>query len=178
MENVNVPLRRSIAIAALALAPVLSSCGFNEPTDRVYTPGVGVNERDGQVDVLNALVVSGADGSGSLVATLSNNNSAEPDALVQVAGSGEDAAVRVTLDGPVEVSQGGSVSLSDETEISVEGEPVKPGAFIELTFTFEQGEPVTVQLPVVSRRGTYSDIPVPSVAPTTAAPEEEHESGH
>ena len=42
----------------------------------------------------------------------------------------------------------------------------------------EQGEPVTVQLPVVSRRGTYSDIPVPSVAPTTAAPEEEHESGH
>jgi hypothetical protein len=178
VENVNVPLRRSIAVAALALAPVLSSCGFNEPTDRVYTPGVGVNERDGQVDVLNALVVSGADGSGSLVATLSNNNSAEPDALVQVAGSGEDAAVRVTLDGPVEVSQGGSVSLSDETEISVEGEPVKPGAFIELTFTFEQGEPVTVQLPVVSRRGTYSDIPVPSVAPTTAAPEEEQESGH
>ena len=32
---------------------------------------------------------------------------------------------------------------------------------------------MTVQLPVVSRRGTYSDIPVPSVAPTPAA--EQHE---
>jgi hypothetical protein len=175
---VNVPLRRSIAVAALVLAPVLSSCGFNMPTDRVYTPGVGVNERSGQVDVLNALVVSGADGSGSLVATLSNNDQAEGDALTRVAGSGEDAAVRVTLDSPLELTKGGSISVSDEAEVSVEGEPITPGAFVELTFTFEQAEPITVQVPVVARRGTYADIPVPSVAPTTAAPEEEDESGH
>lgn len=174
----NVPLRRNIAVAALVLAPVLSSCGFNMPTDRVYTPGVGVNERSGQVDVLNALVVSGADGSGSLVATLSNNDQAEGDALTRVAGSGEDAAVRVTLDSPLELTKGGSISVSDEAEVSVEGEPITPGAFVELTFTFEQAEPITVQVPVVARRGTYADIPVPSVAPTTAAPEEEEESGH
>lgn len=172
------PLRRNIAVAALVLAPVLSSCGFNMPTDRVYTPGVGVNERSGQVDVLNALVVSGADGSGSLVATLSNNDQAEGDALTRVAGSGEDAAVRVTLDSPLELTKGGSISVSDEAEVSVEGEPITPGAFVELTFTFEQAEPITVQVPVVARRGTYADIPVPSVAPTTAAPEEEEESGH
>jgi hypothetical protein len=178
MKIVNVPVRRSVAVAALALAPVLTSCGFNEPTDRVYTPGVGVNERSGEVDVLNALVVSGADGSGSLVATLSNNDTAEEDALTQVAGSGADAAVRVTLEDSLDIAKGGSVSVSDEAEVSVEGEPVTSGAFVQLTFTFEQAEPVTVQVPVVARRGAYADIPVPSVAPTTAAPEEEHESGH
>ncbi|HEU4514324.1 MAG TPA: hypothetical protein VFR87_14550 [Nocardioidaceae bacterium] len=174
----NVPLRRSIAVAALALAPVLTSCGFNEPTDRVYTPGVGVNERSGQVDVLNALVVSGADGSGALVATLVNNDTGEADALTRVAGSGEDAAVRVSLDSPIEITRGGSVSVSDEAEVPVEGEPITSGAFVQLTFTFEQAGPVTVQVPVVARRGTYEDISVPSVAPTTTAPEEEQESGH
>lgn len=173
----NVTLRRSIAVAALVLAPVVSSCGFNSPTDRVYTPGVGVNERSGSVDVLNALVVSGAEGSGTLVGTLVNNDTGEDDALTQIAGDGDDTNVAIALDGKVELTKGSSVSLSDESEIAVEGETVKPGAFVELTFSFERGESVTVELPVVARSGTYADVPVPSVAPTTAAPEE-HSSGH
>lgn len=173
----NPSLRRSIAVAATVLVPLLSSCGFNQPTDRVYTPGVGVNERSGEVDVLNALVVSGADGSGSLVATLSNNNREESHSLSQVAGSGEDASVRVSLDSPLEVRPGGSLSISDEAEVPVEGAAVKSGVFIELTFTFENAETVRLQVPVVARRGPYADIPVPSVAPTTAAPEQEP-AGH
>jgi hypothetical protein len=175
---VNPSLRRSIAVTAIVLAPVLSSCGFNQPTDRVYTPGVGVNERDGEVDVLNALVVSGAPGSGSLVATLSNNDLDEGDALVQVAGSGEDSALRVDLGGPLEVRPGASLSVSDEAEVSVEGEAIEAGAFVELTFTFQNAGTATLQVPVVPRRGPYADIPVPSVAPTTAAPEEEEPAGH
>ena len=177
MENVNVTLRRSIA-AAVLLVPVLASCGFNEPTDRVYTPGVGVNERSGTVDVLHALVVSGADGSGTIVATLSNNDVRESDALTRITGSGEDAALAVTLEGPVEIPAGGSVSLADETEVSVEGQSLTAGTFVELTFSFERGENVVVEVPVVARRGDYAEIPVPSVAPTSAAPEEEHSSGH
>lgn len=157
---VNVPLRRSIAVAALALTPVLASCGFDQPTDRVYTPGVGVNERSGSVDVLNALVVSGSDGSGTLVAGLSNNDAAEADTLTQVAGAGEDANLQV--DGrPVEVEGGAIVSLPDDGEFSVQGEAVTTGAFIELTFSFERGGAVTVEVPVVDRRGPYAEIPVP-----------------
>lgn len=168
----NVTLRRSIA-AAVLLVPVLASCGFNEPTDRVYTPGVGVNERSGTVDVLHALVVSGADGSGTVIAGLSNNDQEEGDALTRISGSGEDSGLTVTLDGPVEIDPGASAQLAYETEISVEGESIKPGNFVELTFDFERGESVTVEVPVVARRGDYAEIPVPSVAPTTAAPEEE-----
>jgi hypothetical protein len=161
VENVNVTLRRSIAAAAVLLVPVLSSCGFDQPTDRVYTPAVGVNERAGSVDVLNALVVSGSDGSGTLVAGLVNNDREEDDSLTRIAGSGEDSGLSVTLDGPVDIDAGGSVQLLDETEISVEGNAVKPGAFIELTFSFENAENVTVQAPVVARRGDYAEVPVP-----------------
>jgi hypothetical protein len=174
---VNSSLRRSIFVATALAVPMLSSCGFNQPTDRVYTPGVGVNERSGEVDVLNALVVSGAEGSGALVATLSNNDLEDSNALTQVAGSGEDSSVRVALDETLEVRPGGSLSVSDENEVPVEGEAITPGAFVELTFTFENAETVRLQVPVVARRGTYADIPVPSVAPTTAAPEEEP-AGH
>jgi hypothetical protein len=170
--NVNVPLRRSIAVAAVVLAPVLSSCGFDAPTDRVYTPAVGVNERSGSVDVLNAVVVSGADGSGTLVATLVNNDTTESETLQDVAGNG----VTVRLDGPVDVERGASVSLIDETEISLDGEEVKPGNFIELTFRFEQAEAVTVEMPVVARRGTYAEIPVPTVAPTPHSSDSESSS--
>ncbi len=165
-------LRRTAVAAALVLAPVLSSCAA-DATNVIYNPGVGVNERSGTVDVLNALIVSGAPGSGSLVATLTNGDLAEEDALSQVAGAGEDTGVTVDLGSPVDVGAGGSVSVSDEEEVSVEGEAVEPGAFVTLQFTFERGETVTVDVPVVARRGPYADIPVPSVAPTTAAPTEE-----
>jgi hypothetical protein len=170
---VNVPLRRSIAVAALALAPLLSSCGFDQPTDRVYNPGVGVNDRSGSVDVLNALVVSGADGSGTLVATLANKKRDQEDALVEVNGS----TASVALEAPVDVAPGAYVSLTDEAEISVEGEGVTPGSFLTLRFTFDNAETVELDLPVVARRGPYAEIPVPSIAPTPHT-EEETSSSH
>ena len=52
------------------------------PPTRCYTPSVGVNDRDGDIDVLHALVVSGAEGSGTVVAALVNNQQ-EDDALTE-----------------------------------------------------------------------------------------------
>lgn len=162
MEHVNVTLRRSIATAAaVLLVPGLAACGFDRPTDRVYNPGVGVNDRSGSVDVLHALVVSGDDGSGTLVAGLVNNDLEKADALTGVQGAGEDRAVSVTLDGDVEIPARGSVQLVDETEVSVEGEGVAPGNFVTLTFSFDRGANVTLDVPVVDRRGDYADVPVP-----------------
>lgn len=177
----NAPLRRSIAAVAVVLAPTLSACGltgFDNPTDVVYNPGVGVNERSGTIDVLHALVVSGADGSGTVVATLANNDQAEEDALTQLAGAGEDSGASVSLDGPLDIPAGGTAQLFDAGEVFIEGDTIEPGAFVALTFTFEQSETVTVEVPVVARRGDFSDIPVPSVAPTPAAEEEEEASAH
>ena len=48
------PRSRSLRLAAAvaALAPVLAACGMSVQTTRIYQPGVGVNARDGQVDVI------------------------------------------------------------------------------------------------------------------------------
>ena len=51
-------VRAPVALTATALALTLSSCGFEQPTDMVYNPAVGVNDQSGSVDVLNAVIVS------------------------------------------------------------------------------------------------------------------------
>ena len=55
---------RSLATAAavVALAVPLTSCGFSYATERDYTPAGGANNREGVVDLLSAVVVSGAEG--------------------------------------------------------------------------------------------------------------------
>ena len=79
---------RSLATAAavIALAAPLTSCGFDYATERNYTPAGGANNREGVVDVLSAVVVSGAEGSGTFVATLSNNDDVDEQSLTGISG--------------------------------------------------------------------------------------------
>lgn len=157
------PTRRLRTAAVLALAvPVLSSCGTNfyPPTDMTYTPAIGVNDRSESVDVLNALVVTETDGSGTLVASLVNNDIENDDRLTQVTGSGGDSNLEVQ-GSPVDVPAGELVGLLEESQATVTGTKVRPGFFVELRFTFEGAEPVTVQAPVVSNTGAFEEIPVP-----------------
>src|SRR5262245_12506795 len=73
-------LRRKLAllVGAFVLAvPVLSACGFNYATDREYTPAGGVNNKSGIVDVINAVIVSGEEGSGTFIASLVNGSTRE-----------------------------------------------------------------------------------------------------
>lgn len=168
VKGLNVTLRRSIAAAVIGLAvPVLSSCGsnFDAPTDEVYNPGVGVNDRSGTVDVLHALIVSGEKGSGTVVAAFVNNDEVEGDRLASISGAGDDASIGVNRAGsPVQIPAGGLYQLADEGNISTTGSQVQPGRFIELTFSFERAESVTMQVPVVANTGEFSDVPLPSGA--------------
>jgi hypothetical protein len=163
-----VNVRRSIAkatvvTAAAALSLGLSSCGrgFDNPTDQVYNPGVGVNNQDSSVDVLNAVIVSGSDGSGTLVATLVNNDLKNDDKLTGISAGGNDQA-QVTPPSQTTVKAGSLLSLVDEGGAKIEGDSVKAGAFVTLTFSFERGESVTLDVPVVPHgEGDYADVPVP-----------------
>lgn len=162
------PHRRHLVQSALLVAAGmslgLSSCGFDTQTEQVYTPGEGVNNRSGNVDVLHALVVSGEDGSGTVVAALVNNDEASDDALVAVTGSGDDQSVSAS-GGPVTVPAGELVQLADEGGVSVSAERIEPGRFVSLSFEFESSESVSLIVPVVDAEGDYADVPLPSPSP-------------
>ena len=92
--------RRIAAFAVLLAVPTLSSCGvnFSAQTDQVYTPAEGVNDRSGDVDVLNALVVADTDGTGRFIAGLANNTDKE-ETLTGITGVDVDQSLQISLDG-------------------------------------------------------------------------------
>ena len=167
-------LPKALAAALLAV-PVLSSCGvsFDAQTDQVYQPADGVNSRSGTVDVLNALIVSETAGTGRLIAGLNNGDTQEDDTLTGVEGVEESADVEVTLgDGDTTIPAGGLLQLADDdaAHVTVTGdeEAIVPGSFVRLTFTFQNGEEATVNVPVLGAGETYSDLDLePAASPSS-----------
>ena len=153
------PSQRRLAIAALLLAPALASCGFNAQTDQVYQAAVGINDRSGEVDILNALIVSGEDGSGTFAGTLVNKDTTNDDRLDSVSGPGITAS-RDTVDVPAS----GVALLAESGDVKLRGDGIKPGSFVELTLAFSSGQSTTVKVPVVEAAGDYSDVPLPGKA--------------
>lgn len=157
------PARTTVALATAAMALGLSSCSFDSPTDMVYNPAIGVHDQDSMVDVLNAVIVKGSDTAtdGALVTTLVNNDEQADDRLVSIEVGAEDEGVEVPLDGSIEIPGGELVELSEEG-VEVSGEGVEDGAFVTLTFAFENAEAVTVDVPVVVQdEGYYDEVDAP-----------------
>ena len=57
--------------------------------------------------------------------------------------------------GTTTIPADGMLNLATDGHVTVRGDRVTPGNFVEVTFSFERGEPVTMKVPVVS-----SDDPV------------------
>mgnify|MGYP006172282559 FL=1 len=162
--NVRRPARTTVALATAAMALGLSSCSYDNPTDMVYDPAIGVNDQSSDVFVLNAVIVKGSDTStdGTLVTTLVNK-AAEDDQLAGVEVGGEDQGAGVSGGtSTVELPADESVVLDSDSDLSVSGEPVQDGAFITLTYTFANAEAVTMEVPVVVQgEGYYEDVETP-----------------
>ena len=144
------PLR--FAIGALLFTTVLSSCGFDYATDRVNDLTAGHTNRDGTVDVLNALVVAGQPDSGTLVGLLVNNEDTLGDdiALTAVTSGPDDtdadlASLTVPAAGRVQLTEGG---------IRIEG-TFEAGQVYDVTLTFDNGEQVDLAVPVVKQCEQY-----------------------
>lgn len=163
------PVRRRLAaLAVVVLVPSLGGCGFGYQTDKVYQPGIGVNDRSGTVDVLGAVVVSSTDGSGTFIASLVNKDLKKPSTLTAVTGVG---GVESQLTGPIKVQPAGSVNLTGVGSISVKGTDVKPGRYVRLTLEFDTGQKVKVNTPIVPRAGEFSQIgsaPSGSASPSSS----------
>ena len=153
---------------ALGVAPLLASCSFgtsnfDAQTNQFYTPGEGVNERSGGVDVLNAVIVAEEEGRGRFIAGLVNNSDLEDDALVDVQGAGESADVQGSLEEEIPVVRDGFVQLADEGEpVLLEGDAIVPGRFVEVTITFDKAAEATIKLPVVTAEDDFEGVEIPS----------------
>jgi hypothetical protein len=163
------PTRRvALAVGALVLAvPGVSACGFNYATDREYTPANGVNNKDGDVDVLNALIVSGEDGSGTFIATLSNNDRVQAASLESLS-FGTNSTVQVAEFSPIEVPAHGVVNLANGEGIKVSGD-FGAGDFIGVSLAFDNGETADLNVPVVAEDDEYTGFDNGTGVPSPAA---------
>ncbi len=149
---------RSLATAAavIALAAPLTSCGFDYATERDYTPAGGANNREGVVDLLSAVVVSGTEGSGTFVASLANNDT-EEQSLTGISGvSGSDGAtIEAPEFEPVTVPADGLVNLAEPAADIVLTGDFTAGDFVPLSFDFGNGERISFNVPVVADDSGY-----------------------
>ena len=153
--------RRSLRLVAGALVlavPLLGSCGFDKATDRVYTPAAGTNSRDGQVAVLSAVIVAAQPDSGTFIASLSNQTADKDFELTGVAGAGDWSDLEIEpSDLSIDIPARGFVNLVNEDPITVAGD-FDPGRVAELTLTFDSGDSVTMDVPVVFACNAYEGL--------------------
>lgn len=139
---------RHLAAGAAVLAFALSSCGFDYATERDYTVAGGVNDREGDVDVLSAVVVSAQEGSGTFIASLSNNDTDTEQTFTAVSG-GDGATITSSDFQPITIAPGGLVNLADPAADIVLTGDFTAGDFIPLAVDFGNGDRVMMKVPVV-----------------------------
>lgn len=142
------------AAAVIALGAPLSSCGFGHATEREYDVNSAGENREGTVDVLSAVVVSAAEGSGTFVASLSNNDGDEEQTFTAVAGD-EGQTIEAAEFEPVEIPPDGLVNLAEPPAGIVLTGDFAAGDFVPLSIDFGNGERVTLNVPVVSNDSGY-----------------------
>lgn len=153
-------LRRTLAVTTAALAMVLlSSCGRDFATDEVNNVAHGATERSASVDVLNAVIVSAEDGSGTFITSLANNNLEEPATFKTLEGI-DQAQLTADEFQPIEIEPGGLVNLATEGGVGVEGD-FALGDFVPLSLQFGNGERVEVEVPVVPNCDDFEGLDGP-----------------
>ena len=164
--------RIALSLGALILAvPGVASCGFNYATDRENTISNGTSDKSGTVDVLNAVIVSLEDGSGTFIATLSNN-SADETIHMSSLSFGSNSTTQVAAFDPIEVKPHAVVNLADGQGIKVSGD-FKAGDFVAVTVGFDNGESADMKVHVVVADDEYEGYDngtgSPEPAPTASA---------
>jgi hypothetical protein len=144
--------------ALLIAVPGLTSCsatGRDAATNRDDNQIVpGASNRDATVDVLNAVVVSKADGSGTFIATLVNNSADADDTMASLSG----LSIKVADFTPVSIPLRGLVNLASADQgIPVTGD-FSAGNYVAVTVGLGSGESVDLNVPVVPDAGDFTGL--------------------
>lgn len=149
--------RRAAAAAMLLAATGLTACGFGVQTNQPYQPAVGPNQSEGRLSVLGAtVVVQGEETAqeGTLSTNIVNDDLSEGVSLDSVTS---DDDVTVELLEPVEIGPQAGLDLSDTGAVLVSGE-LTPGTYVNLTFVFDNGTEIPIDVPVVNNLGPFAEV--------------------
>jgi hypothetical protein len=169
-------LRRALAAGGAGLAALaLASCGFDAQTNKAYTPSEGVNadvgtyQTEPAVKVRNLMILSRAEGSGFLSASLTAATTGEAltsaSATALNADGSDGAALTVKLPDPVSLGSN-LVVLTDRAAITVTG-AMTPGYTARITLSFSKAGQLTIVAPIVdANQGPYATVsPSAAVSP-------------
>lgn len=158
---------RLSALAATAVLPTLAACGAgtSAQTNQQYDPGVGVNWREGQIYAINTLVVANS-GQGTVVAALVNQSDVDDRLTGFVAQDNAGDPLQVGIaSGGVDIPPGQAVQLANEGDVSISGDGLKPGSFIDVHLSFEKAAPIDLKIPVVEHSGDFESVPINEPTP-------------
>ena len=110
-------------------------------------------------------MVSKDGGTGTFVATLVNNSQTKTVSLTGITGDGT-TVTQVSVE-PIPIQPQGLVNLANGGNVAVQGS-FTLGQFVALTMTFDDGETVKMQVPVVQDAGDYTGLDTASPSPTAS----------
>lgn len=172
---VRLPRHRRTLVATAVVAAVLSTgaCGtsFNAQTNQQYQAAVGADDREADIQVLNALLVVSTNGAATLSATLVNKTDSDQrlTSATLVDGEGNELELVSTDSEDLEIVPGQARTLG-QTEEAARQSPSKVyttsgidliGLYYTLTLTFNGADDVEIRIPSVTRTSVYADVALP-----------------
>lgn len=176
-------------LLGVALLTFLSACGLKAQTVLPYTPAEGVNvnvgDRGAAVQVRNLMILSTANGSGVVSATII---AVKPDVLTGISGyplkadGSEGAPFIAKGQTPIQLAPGTSIALANKPPITVTSTDLTVGGDAQVTLSFATVGDMTLRVPVVNASQSTYASPAPNpvtmpVQPTPMAPEHGTEGG-
>lgn len=166
----------ALLIAGLALS--LTGCNFFVPqwTTTAYDPSDGVSARVGDIELLNAFVITEDGEDGNLVATAVNRGDDDVELVLQFTSNGERTDITVEIPARSSVDLG----FGAEGQLFLAGIDTPPGALLAIYLQYGEQQGRQVLLPVLD--GSLSEyaqlLPTPTPTPVESpAPEPEPPAG-
>ena len=160
---------RVVASAGLTalVAIALAGCNFFTPQSTLvpYDPSDGVSTRVGDVDVLNAVVISEDGVNGNLMFSALNSGTDDVDLTVQYESDGE----KVTLDVPVDAGTTGEFGFGEGGQLFLAGIDTPPGGLLPIYFQYGDVQGRQLLVPVldgaVEQYAPFLPTPTPTPTP-------------
>ncbi len=164
---------RVVASAALAalVAVVLAGCNFITPMASLerYDPSDGVSGTVGDIELLNAFVISDDGVNGNLVLTALNRGGKTVTLSVQYESGGDKTDLTVTVAGNGSTDIGG---FNDGEQLFLEDIDTIPGGLLPLYFQYGDEPGRQLMVPVLeSALPEYSDLVPATPTPTPTVTE-------